>query len=193
MTIRTRIVVVVAALAMLAAACNEDDTAPGAASGGTGASGSATTSTSPTEGPSPTEVPSPTPIVELEDGRHFGLIESVDTGAMTMVFDLAYFYQGDEANQIAAERGDETPVPNDYYIVNDNPKKRTLVLAPDVDIELIDWGNCCDLVPGELQPFADAFDRKQHPYDSMYQGGEVTYWVTVQDGMVVLIEEQYLP
>jgi hypothetical protein len=138
-------------------------------------------------------MPSPTPAAELEDGRHFGFIHRVDTAAMTMVFDLAYFYQGEEANQVAAERGDETPVPNDYYIVNDNPKERTLTLAPDVDIRLIDWGNCCDLAPGELQPFAEAFDTRHHPYASMYQGGNVSYWVRVKDGVVVLIEEQYLP
>ena len=51
-----------------------------------------------------------------------------------MTFDLAYFLTGDAANQAAAEHGDETPVPNDYYIVNDNPSLRTHARLPTVSI-----------------------------------------------------------
>jgi hypothetical protein len=56
-----------------------------------------------------------------------------------MTFDLAYFLTGDAANQAAAEHGDETPVPNDYYIVNDNPLLRTTPISPSVEIDAIDW------------------------------------------------------
>ena len=108
-----------------------------------------------------------------------------------MAFDLAYFLTGDEANQAAAEHGDETPVPNDYYIVNDNPRLRTLALAPDVEILFIDWSRCCEPVPGELGPFARSFEK--HAGDSPYQGDTVPYWLTMEDGVVVKIEQQYLP
>lgn len=183
-------------VALAASACAQD-AEPAASPSPASPSPSAPPSPSPsvepseTESPEPSESPSPTP--ELEDGRHFGYIRSIDTASQTMVFDLAYFLTGDEANEAAEEHGDEVPVPNDYYIVNDNPKLRTLAVAPDVRIWVIDWGNCCDPVEGEVQPFVDAFETKQHAWDAMYQGAESQYWLTVDGGVVVEIEEQFLP
>jgi len=155
-----------------------------------------TTPTTPSVEPSETiagPTPSASPSPELEDGRHFGYIRSIDVESETLVFDLAYFLSGDEANQAAGEHGDETPVPNDYYIVNDNPRLRTLAVATDVEIRVIDWGHCCDLVQGEIQPFVEAFQTEHHAWNAMYQGGESQYWLTVEGGVVVQIEEQYLP
>jgi hypothetical protein len=151
------------------------------------------TPTSPVPSTEAPSSPSPSPLDVLEDGRHFGYIVSIDVPTRTIVFDLAYFLTGEEANEAAAEHGDETPVPNDYYIVNDNPHLRTLAVAPDVEIRVIDWGHCCEPVEGELQPFGDAFATEHHRWDAMYQGAESQYWLTVEDGVVVRIEEQYLP
>jgi hypothetical protein len=83
-----------------------------------------------TTGPPATTEPS-TPTAWLDDGRYFGFIKSVDLATQpgTVVFDLADFLGGEEANEAAAERGDETPVPNDYYIVNDDPELRTLSVS----------------------------------------------------------------
>jgi hypothetical protein len=200
MTARTRVALLLLALAVFAAACAKDaepGTSPseGSTTGPTGSETSpapvtgATGSGSPTETQSPSEAPSP----ELEDGRHFGSIESVDVENQTLVFDLAYFLTGDEANQAAAEHGDEVPVPNDYYIVNDNPRLRTLDVAPNVEVRVIDWTNCCELVQGEVQPFMDAFATNHHAWDALYKGSEAPYWLTVEGGVVVKIEVQYLP
>lgn len=181
-------------LALIAAACNDGATV----SDPTGTSSpTAPETTSPTQEPSetpePSETESQTPVPELEDGRHFGSIVSIDVPTQTMRFDLAYFLTGDEANQAAAEHGDEVPVPNDYYIVNDNPRLRTLAIAPNVDVWVIDWSNCCELVHGEAQPFMDAFATRNPAWDALYQGSEAPYWVTVAGGVVVKIEVQYLP
>ncbi len=199
---RIATVVVAAWLTLVGAACAGDggvSTSPSAPTPST-AESAVTTPTTPSIEPSeivPTPTTSPSsaasPSPTLEDGRHFGYIRSIDPSSETLVFDLAYFLTGDEANQAAAEHGDETPVPNDYYIVNDNPLLRTLRLAPDVQIRVIDWGNCCEPVQGELQPFVDAFHTKHHPWNAMYPGGESPYWLTVEDGVIVEIEEQYLP
>jgi hypothetical protein len=133
---------------------------------------------------------------ELEDGRHFGWITEIDpTGSLT--FDLAYFYTGDEANEIAAERGDETPVPNDYYIVNDNPKLRDLDVAFDPEISVFDWNRCCDeRVTVGIATFADVMSNPDGFVEDdgrLYYGQASPYWVTVADGAVTEIEEQYLP
>jgi hypothetical protein len=131
----------------------------------------------------------------LPDGRHFGFIKSINLNASpaTMVFDLAYFLTGDEANAAAAKRGDEVPVPNDYYIVNDNPKLRTLQVSPNVDIELVDWNNCCDkFFKPNWQKLQDSFALEEPPM-GRYKGKFSHYWLTVEDGQVVKIEEQFVP
>jgi hypothetical protein len=133
---------------------------------------------------------------ELEDGRHFGFIESVDLEGLALEFDLAYFLTGEEANAAAEEHGDEVPVPNDYYIVNDNPKIRTLGVAPDLEIVLFDWDRCCEeTISGSLEGLAEAINGGEPVTvdGHLYQGPLSPYWLTVEGGAVTRIEEQYLP
>jgi hypothetical protein len=136
-----------------------------------------------------------TPPAELEDGEHFGFVEEVDASGGTLVLDLAYFLTGEAANEAAAERGDEVPVPNDYYIVNDNPRLRTLTLGDDVELSLLDWNNCCDeRFDGDLATFAQAIAEGMLEADgAVYNGTLSPYWLTIEGGEVVRIEEQYLP
>lgn len=200
---RTTALVLAIALGVGAAACADDE-------GTSAGPGVSPTEVSPTEdlspSPSPTgELTSPSsppasPTLEppppLEDGRHFGFIRRVSLDTSTLVLDLAYFLTGEEANEAAAEHGDEVPVPNDYYIVNDNPRLRALPLSPDLRLRLIDWNRCCELtLDGDLEAFAQAI-REGEPVtvgDAVYYGAWSPYWLEVEDGIVVLIEEQYLP
>jgi hypothetical protein len=132
----------------------------------------------------------------LPDGRYFGFVKDADTGSGTMSFDLACFYEGEEANQQAAMRGDEVPVPNDVYIVNDNPKTRDLTLSPSPELLLIDWNQCCETGPGaDLDAFAAAIDGNGFTTIGgwKYNGQSSPYWITIAGGNVVLIEEQFLP
>ncbi len=185
------------ALALLSSACGGDG---GAAAVGSPTSPPAPASSVPSSTPDPTTsaAPSPTPTAvpspELEDGKHFGYIRSVDASGQpaTLVLDLAYMLTGEDAAQAAKEHGDEYPPPNDYYIVNDNPKLRTLILSPDVRIRVLDWANCCQtFFAGDLTAFADGF---AHPDPAgAYRGPTSPYWLWVKDGQVVRIQEQYLP
>lgn len=195
MPVRRSAAALLVALAVLGAGCGEDETTPGGPTTSESPTTSATTEPTATESetPEPSETERPTPTAQLEDGRHFGSIRSIDVEAQTMRFDLAYFLTGEQANEAAAEHGDEVPVPNDYYIVNDNPRLRTLDVDPGVEVWVIDWADCCDLVEGEIQPFVDAFETRRHPWDALYQGREAPYWITVEDGAIVKIEVQYLP
>ena len=175
------------ALALTAAACTSESST---ATGGT-PSGSATpTSTSPdpseTSSPSITSSPSPEPVIE--DGRHFVFVKRTKDGDMT--FDLAEFYTGEEANQIAGERGDEVPVPNDVYIVNDNPKLRTVPVADDAIIRVLDWSQCCDVV--DTMSYDRFAGYVAHPTDD-FHGASSPYWIRVKGGEIVKVEEQYLP
>jgi len=129
---------------------------------------------------------SASPAPELQDGRQFGLIKSVElqTSPGTIVFDPADQLTGEEANRAAAAHGDEVPVSNDVYKVNDDPTVHTLALSPDVEIRLIDWDNCCDTVTADLEGFKASFRGSDN-----YWG----FWVTLDHGVVVKIEEQYHP
>jgi hypothetical protein len=187
--------------ALLLGACTSNP-ATDASSGGPPSPPPSTAIASPTapppspSSPSPTATASPsgsTLAAALEDGRHFGFIQSVDAGAPAMVFDLAEFLTGDAANQAAIEDGVIQPgqtIDNDYYIRNRNPRLRDLVLTPDVQIILVNWPNCCETtVNGVLSDFAASFTTP----DDVYHGPQSPYWLTVDGGLVTKIEEQYLP
>jgi hypothetical protein len=132
----------------------------------------------------------------LADGTYFGFLESIDVGSGVSGFDLACFYSGDEANEQAAARGDEVPVPNDVYIVNDNPSTRDVPVDPSVELLLIDWNACCETSPGaQLDAFASALGEQDFvKIDGFrYAGGLSPYWITIEEGRIVGIEEQFLP
>ena len=185
----------------LAACTSEDPTVGVTAETGATAPTGVTAPTGPTEtgptAPTGTTGETGTPPAELEDGEHFGVVEEVEVDASggTLVLDLAYFLTGEAANEAAAERGDEVPVPNDYYIVNDNPRLRTLTLADDVELSLLDWNDCCEeRFDGDLESFAQAIDEGMlEAGGEVYNGTFSPYWLTIENGEVVRIEEQFLP
>ena len=167
----------------------------------TGRTGPSTGPTSPTGSTGTTGSANPgcsgTPAsATLADGTYFGFLESIDVGSGVSGFDLACFYTGDEANEQAAARGDEVPVPNDVYIVNDNPSTRDVPVDPSVELLLIDWNACCETSPGaELDAFASALDEQDFvEIDGFrYAGGLSPYWITIEEGRIAGIEEQFLP
>lgn len=131
-----------------------------------------------------------------EDGRHFGYLRSVDAGERTLTADLAEFLTGDEADRAAARAGEIEPgedVPNDYFIVNEDEAYVEIPLAADLRIRVV--GTPPELVKGELEPFAEAFGLRPDEVDpaSTYRGVTSQYWLTLRDGAVAAIEEQYLP
>ena len=146
-------------------------------------------------GGSPAE-PAPSPGAPLGDDRYFGYVRSVDVGSGTIGFDLAYWLSGEEANQAYREAtGDTGPVPNDHFVVNDNPMLRTLTLAPDVRLRLLDWNRCCEtFFDGDLSLFAQAIrEQVDVPDGDLIYRGQSQWWITVENGMVTRIEEQYSP
>ena len=116
----------------------------GAAVAGAGSSPSASPVVTPSADPSPSPDPSTSvsvpagPVSQVEKGLHqdFGFARATRTvdGWVHVTFDRATLLTGKAANDYAKAHGMESPVPNDYLIVNDNPKLRDLVLAPSVTI-----------------------------------------------------------
>ena len=59
-------------------------------------------------------------------GTDFGFIRSwtAKTGTIYLRFDRAVLLTGKAADAASAAHGGESPVPNDYFIQNDNPRLR---------------------------------------------------------------------
>lgn len=195
---RSRSIALLLVLFLAAAACADDEGSPGttgAATGPSATTGATGPSGDASDSPTASESADGEPGGELEDGRHFGFVGSVDADGRTIAFDRAEFLTGEDANEAAAAEGLETPVPNDYFIVNDEEELSTLGLSPDVELVLLDWSRCCDeTFVGELEAFGAAFEDPPFVQgDLIYQGPTSPYWVTVEGGAVTRIEEQYLP
>jgi hypothetical protein len=147
----------------------------------------------PSESPEPSETPEPSVSgsAVLQDGRHFVYVKNASrrgNGSIRVRFDLAYFYRGPRAEQEAAERGDE--VVSGYYIVNDNPRLRTLPVAEDVRVEYIPASLCCELQPGTIDAWLEAV-LETNPTD--YAGTNAPWWFTVEGGEITRVVQQYLP
>jgi hypothetical protein len=155
------------------------DEPPGGAAGTSTTTVAATTTAA---GPATTE-----PTV-LADGRHPVYIKSVDAGRQTITFDLIQFFTGDAAAKAAAEDGEESPPPNDYYIRNVNPRLRTLPVRAGAPITVNvlaaqSTGSATKDVPVTLEKLASYFPNSGTP----------PFWITVQQDEVTEMAQQYLP
>jgi hypothetical protein len=142
----------------------------------------------------PVETPMPAGDA-LEDGRHFGYIRSVDVSGRTIAFDLAIWLSGDAADKAFQDAGGEGQVPNDYFVVNDNPRIRTLALSPDLRLRLVDWKHCCGtFFDGDLTTFARAIESGETVTEGRFvYKPQSSWWITVRGGVVTEIEEQFTP
>ncbi len=121
----------------------------------------------------------------------------------TLTADYATFLTGDEATAAARADGvigqDET-VPNDFYIRNENPMLRELPVSDTAPVVLqtcfVD-GPCVRPVAVTLEQWSTLLVEQSA--DGLPEGwqwygaGALPYWLTLQDGVVVQVSEQYLP
>jgi hypothetical protein len=127
--------------------------------------------------------PKPRPL--LADGRHAARITTVDTEGRTVTVDVIQFLTGKAAIKAASAAGEESPPPNDYFIVNDNPKLRTLPVRADfVTVNTLmaqETGSSTKSTVITFEDFAQL--------DTRY----AVFWITVRDGRVTNISEQFIP
>jgi hypothetical protein len=197
-------VAIVAALAVAIAATaigvvvatRDDDAERSQTTGSTAPAATApSTTNADAGGGAATTAPPTSPSVEpvLEDGRHPVYLTDIDSAARIVEFDLIQFLTGDEATAAYSEDHPDDPggPPNDYYIVNDNPRLRRLPVAENVEVTVLDW-------EGGFQPqviaFADLPARLAAdlvPDDDRIWPNP--FWLTVGDDTITAIEEQYIP
>ena len=138
----------------------------------------------------------------IPDGRHFGYVRALDGvgTSPTLEFDRAQWFSGEDGERAAREDGAigaDEPLSNDYYIRNSDKSVVTLRVADDVRITRVECPAACkEGVAGELAPFAASFTHEgEHgaTYADGYRGADSQYWITVEDGVVVAIDEKYIP
>jgi len=114
------------------------------------------------------------------------------TGGITYVtLDYIQFLTGDEAVAAAAARGDESPPPNDYYIVNDNPQLREFPIDENIDVQVV-FSSEGYSEPGGLRiPFAEWLGGVTGSLELYYLTNY--YSVTVTDGVIKSLDQEYLP
>ena len=125
---------------------------------------------------------------DLSDGRHPVHIASVDAAHRQITVDVVQFFTGAAASSAARQDGSpEVPPPNDVWIRNTNPKLRTLSVAGGAPITVntlaaLESGSATKDVPKTLAELAR--------YDTM---SSAIFWVTLTNGQVTKIAEQFLP
>lgn len=168
------------------------------------------TTTTTTQAPetTTTTVPETTTTTEpLPEGvREFAYVVAVDTsddGDIVVTADYAQFLTGEEAIQAAMEDGfivEGETVPNDYYIVNENPRLRELELDPDAPIVLnacfVD-GECVTQVRVTIDQWVALLDgvTPEGLSDGFQWYGQAAlpYWLILDGETIIGVEEQYLP
>lgn len=130
---------------------------------------------------------------ESDDGRFIGYITDIYNVMQSrrVKIDYIQFLTGDEAAAAASAHGDESPPPNDYYILNENPRIRDFNVREGLQVTMWTWNMPSDGVTEQSIPF-DIW------WDAIEMGGQDEYlvnpyWVTIDNGTVIEIEEQFLP
>ena len=145
-------------------------------------------------GEDPAAAPGDRPGYELPDGRHPVLLHAADLPGRTLTVDVIQFLTGQAAIDAHDADHPEDPggPPNDYYLLNVNPRLRTLPVAADDALEVV-----------LLRPFAGT-EQQPSTWERLLDdlSGQPSdpdlisyspFWLTLDGGFVTRIEEQYLP
>ena len=147
------------------------------------------------------------PAVLPDGDRQFAFVtgvEQADDGTWTVTADYAQWLTGDDAIEAAEQAGDlddNGDLPSgDYYILNENPRLRELVLDPAAPIALnacFISGDCVVLVDATIADWV-ALLNGEVPESlgegfQWYGNGLLPYWLIFDGETIVGIEEQYLP
>ena len=122
-------------MAATLAACGSDKTGPEPSPAQPAQTSPAATNPSKPTTAQPASRPAAGPAT-TSSGADFGFIRSwyAKGGTFYLRFDRAVLLTGKAADDASAAHGGESPVPNDYYIQNDNPRLRDLAILDQAKV-----------------------------------------------------------
>ena len=154
--------------------------------------------------------PSTSPSELRGDGRYFGYVKGGTPEPATISFDIAQAFFGAEANRAAAEDGvvePGEPIPNDHFQRNPDERTEPLKLALGAKVtaavpasflmQFVTPGDpvecreanldvACTHIPISKPVFFEALEELDRRHG-------IPAWVTIRDGVVTRIDEQYYP
>ena len=118
----------------------------------------------------------------MPDGEWYGLVVSRSDDSLE--FDLACWFTGDGAVLAAAEDGEESPPPNDYYVRNANPETRDVPVGSDIEVVFYPDGDPTN---------EDTVSYEEWDALVAQRGYELGVWLEVEEGLITEIREQWVP
>lgn len=131
----------------------------------------------------------PAVVTERQPGLIVAIVGS--PGAYTMRIDYVLFLSGAEAIAAATAHGDESPPPNDYYVVNDNPKIREFPIRSGIPVTVVTNADGTSDAEGHTITLDEWVAALSGPNGGAFRA--TIYWITITDGTVTAIEAQYVP
>jgi hypothetical protein len=142
--------------------------------------------------PATVATPTPAPSTIKEPALITNVAWSAAKG-YTVTADYIQILTGKAASDAATAHGDESPPPNDYYILNDSPKLRTFALPKTASITVLGWAGADATAKKKISvgQFMDIMPGGTNPQDEWAQA---RYYLTVKDGKTVTkIEQIFFP
>lgn len=135
-------------------------------------------------------------IPAIGDGIYLGFVATGSVASDRLPFDLVVWFTGEDANRAARDDGAvEVPVPNDFYIRNLSAQQWALPVDSSVVVTSVwygsDAGPATSGVPVAWEEFVRIMnDDTEQQYAAMRLD---PWWLTVEDGVIVALDEQYVP
>lgn len=128
--------------------------------------------------------------VSVPNGQYPVYVTSIDSHYRAFTGDIVQWFYGEAATKAAAEdRSTEVPPPNDYWVRNENDVIRTLSVSTDVQVTVnnLDTSVASD---GDHSVATTFDDLAGVPARRLRAA---LFWITVRDGVVIRMDEQYVP
>lgn len=109
----------------------------------------------------------------------------------TLQVDYVQFLMGGEAADAATAHGAESPPPNGYYVVNDNPKLRVFPIQAGIGVVVVTNSDGTSEPSGRALTLSQWAAEMTGPHAAVFSS--TIYWVTVTNGTVTAINAQYTP
>lgn len=135
-------------------------------------------------------------VAGLADGVYLGYLDPERTNTTGVTFDLAVWFSGLDADRAARDDGsNEIPVPNDVYVRNLSDRVFTYPVSTEIEVTSVwyDYDTDPDL-ENDPVPFPDVVAALGAQIDDVRSNLRLSpWWIVIEGGMVVRIDEQYIP
>ena len=125
---------------------------------------------------------------DLPDGRHFGFVTALDPAQFRLVFDVAELLEGEEAVAAAEEDGGAVTAEG-RYVRNPDHRMNRVTLSEDIEVRLV-AEVCCELEEVPFEEWLAGFDASDER--AFFGTAKSHYWITIEDGRVVAVDEQHV-